>query len=221
MAVQYTYSKYKDVHTIVNSEPTNNISYIIKKNDCGVLTTMQTGEIIPSKTITLNFKLDGNYVVELENGPDTATVNIAFFNNILTSFIVDCEKILCGCGDCKECEQCGSCEDFINAYTKGFSFNALNAALYQAEVTTRTNYSLCVYTNTILCAMKNNLIYGNTSFRPTMEQLLAIYYLAFHDVDYTAAIDDAEKTYVDTKYNYVKLRACLKSMGIIFLGPLE
>ena len=90
MALNYTYIKYKDVHTLTNNESIP-MNYEVVKDSCDASSTLSTGAITPGNTITINFVTDGNYTVNLSTSVNTDLFNVSYFQNLLKSFITDVE----------------------------------------------------------------------------------------------------------------------------------
>jgi hypothetical protein len=213
MALNYTYTKYKDVHTLVNNESLN-MTYIIVKNSCDSSSNVTTGSINPGQTVTLGFATDGNYTIELSTLNDDASFDIVYFQNLLNSFIRDAEKLLCGCAKCGDCEECNECQDYLGAFMKSFAFNSINTPLYQAYVDLISEAVLCDFTDQVICSITHEKVFGNSSVKEPMLKILSYYYAAFYYKDFFMATDSSEADYITTKYKFVKIAKCMKKLGI-------
>jgi hypothetical protein len=213
MALNYTYIKYKDVHTLKNNESIN-MNYEILKDSCDVSTSISTGVIAPGNTITINFATDGNYTINLSTINDTDSFNIKYFQNLLKSFITDAEKVLCGCTPCKDCEECNECQDYLSAFMKAFSINTINFPSYQDYFEAIAQNNVCDFTNEVLCIILNEKVFGSASVKELMLKILSYYYLAFYFRDYSLALDSEEQNYITVKYKFDKISKCIKKLGI-------
>jgi hypothetical protein len=213
MALNYTYIKYKDVHTLKNNESID-MNYEILKDSCDASTSISTGVIAPGNTITINFATDGNYTINLSTINDTDSFNIKYFQNLLKSFITDTERLLCGCSKCDDCAECNECQDYLGAFMKSFAFNSVNYPLYQTSVNAISQNSVCSFTDEVVCTLINEKVYGSSSVKRPMLEILGNYYLAFYYKDLSLGLDSEEENYITTKYKFVKISQCLKRLGI-------
>jgi hypothetical protein len=213
MALNYTYIKYKDVHTLKNNESID-MNYEVVKNFCDANSSISTGVITPGNTITLNFITDGDYTINLSTTNDEGFFYVKSFQNLLKSFITDIEKLICGCSKCDDCEECNECQDYLGAFMKSFAFNSVNYPLYQTSVNAISQNSVCSFTDEVVCTLINEKVYGSSSVKRPMLEILGNYYLAFYYKDLSLAIDTEEENYITTKYKFVKISQCLKRLGI-------
>lgn len=213
MALNYTYLKYKDVHTLKNNE-TVAMDYEIIKNSCDANTSVSTGTILPGVTITLNFVTDGNYTINLNTDTNTDSFTVSYFQNLLKSFIADAEKLLCGCSKCNDCEECNECQDYLGAFMKAFSFASINYPLYQSYLDSITSDNLCTFTDEVVCTMINEKVFGSAYLKEPMLKILGYYYLTFYFEDYSLASNDEEHNYTTSKYKFDKIAKCIKKLGI-------
>lgn len=213
MALNYTYIKHKDVHTLKNDESVV-MNYEIIKNSCEASSIISTGVISPGNTITINFATDGNYTINLSTSVNTDLFNVSYFQNLLKSFITDVEKLICGCSKCDDCEECNECQDYLGAFMKAFAFNSINSPLYQENVEAISQHFVCTFTDEVLCTLLHEKVYGSSSVKEPMLQILGYYYLAFYYKDLFLGVDNEEKDYITSKYKFVKISKCLKKLGI-------
>lgn len=213
MALNYTYTNYKDVHTLTNNESLD-MTYTIVKNSCDASTTLTTGILTPGQTITLNFVTDGNYTIELATISSTDSFDIAYFQNLLRSFINDTERLLCGCAKCDDCAECNECQDYLSAFMKSFAFNSVNAPLYQGYVDLIAQSVVCDFTDEVICSIIHEKVFGTPSVKDPMLKILSYYYSAFYYKDYYMAADLSEAEYITTKYKFVKIAKCMKKLGV-------
>lgn len=213
MALNYTYTNYKDVHTLTNNESLN-MTYTIVKNSCDASTTITTGVMTPGQSVILNFVTDGNYTIELSTAAATGSFDVPYFQNLLRSFITDAEKLLCGCAKCDDCAECNECQDYLSAFMKSFAFNSINTPLYQEYVNTIAEATLCDFTDQVVCSITNEEVFGSSSVREPMLKILSYYYAAFYYKDFFMAADPAEADYITTKYKFAKIAKCMKKLGV-------
>ena len=213
MALNYTYTNYKDVHTLTNNESLD-MTYTIVKNSCDASTTLTTGIMTPGQTITLGFATDGHYTIELSTAAATDSFNIDYFQNLLMSFIRDSERLLCGCAKCDDCEECNECQDYLSAFMKSFAFNSVNAPLYQAYVYLIALGTVCDFTDEVICSIIHEKVFGTPSVKYPMLKILCYYYSAFYYKDYFMAADLDEMNYITTKYKFDKIAKCMKKLGV-------
>jgi len=213
MALNYTYTNYKDVHTLTNNESLN-MTYTIVKNSCDASTTLTTGILTPGQTITLNFVTDGNYTIELSTTISTDSFDIAYFQNLLRSFINDTERLLCGCAKCDDCAECNECQDYLSAFMKSFAFNSVNAPFYQGYIDLIAQSVVCDFTDEVICSIIHEKVFGTPSVKDPMLKILSYYYSAFYYKDYYMAADLSEAEYITTKYKFVKIAKCMKKLGV-------
>jgi hypothetical protein len=213
MALNYTYTKYKDVHTLKNDESIS-MDYEIIKDLCEASTSIYTGTIQPGSTVTINFATDGNYTIDLSTALSTDSFTVETFQNLLTSFIADAEKLLCGCAKCDECAECNECQDYLGAFMKSQSFNSISYPTYQNYVNLITQNGLCDFTDEVICTIVNEKVFGSASAKEPMLKILSYYYAAFYYKDYGMATDTEEATYITTKYKFGKISKCIKKLGV-------
>jgi hypothetical protein len=213
MALNYTYTKYKDVHTLMNNESID-MSYAVVKVSCDASTSLSTGIILPGQTIVLGFATDGNYTINLSTLIATDSFTIKYFQNLLMSFIYDAEKVLCGCAKCNDCEECNECQDYLGAFMKSFAFNSVNAPLYQTYVDLIAQSTVCDFTDEVICSIIHEKVFGTPSVKDPMLKILSYYYAAFYYKDFYMAVDPEEATYITTKYKFAKIAKCIKKLGV-------
>ena len=220
MALNYTYLKYKDTYTLENTGSVN-LTYHVSKVTCEATTEIKTAVMVPGQITTLSFPVDGDYSVYLESSTQVGMpFIIKHYNHLLMSFISMVEGIVCGCSKCDECEECNKCEDYLGTLLKAQAFNTLNYPVYQNYVNQITQDSLCVFSETVLCGLLHEKVYGNPEVKEAMLRLISFYYLAFYYQDKFLAVDAEEKAYVTEKYKFDKIAACMRKLGIIPTDPL-
>ena len=213
MALNYTYTDYKDIHTLTNNESLV-MTYTVVKNSCDASTTLSTGTIDPGQTIILGFPTDGNYTINLSTLSATDSFTIKYFQNLLMSFIYDAEKVLCGCAKCDDCAECNECQDYLGAFMKSFAFNSVNAPLYQTYVDLIAQSTVCDFTDEVICSIIHEKVFGTPSVKEPMLKILSYYYAAFYYKDYYMAVDFEEANYITTKYKFDKIAKCIKKLGV-------
>jgi hypothetical protein len=213
MALNYTYTNYKDVHTLTNNESLD-MTYTIVINSCDASTTITTGIMTPGQSITLNFATDGHYTIDLSTLAATDSFDIDYFQNLLMSFISDAERLLCGCAKCDDCSECNECQDYLSAFMKSFAFNSVNAPLYQEYVNLIAQGVVCDFTDEVICSIIHEKVFGTPSVKEPMLKILSYYYAAFYYKDYFMASDSEEQDYITTKYKFAKIAKCMKKLGV-------
>ena len=216
MALAYTYLKYKDVHTIENQEVVP-LQYSISKVTCDTETVVSTGTILAGVTFTLNFKVDGIYRVTLTHSitSETETLpDILYYFNLITSYISNIQSIFCGCTPCDECEDCNECEDYLKTLVQALAYTSLNEPDYQVYVEAINEESKCLLNDFVLCALIEEKVRGNASYKDVILYFLANYYGAFYFREKFLATDAEEATYVTTKYKYLTISKCMKKVGL-------
>ena len=215
VALLYTYTKYKDQHTLTNGEAVP-MSYTITKITCEATKVLKTGVIPASTTIPITFIEDGDYLITLDKGTGPENVPlIKTYNNLLLSIITFSEKLFCGCSKCDDCQECNECENYLSALVKAFAFNSLNAPLYQPYINLIAEASRCDYKDTVLCNLLHERVYGNSDIKEVMLRTLAFYYAAFYYKDLFLAVDQEERDYTTAKYKFSKIGKCIKKLGIM------
>ena len=213
MSLNYTYIKYKDVHTLTNNESID-MNYQIVKNSCDASSPLSSGVIAPGNTITINFSTDGIYVINLNTTLATDSFTIRYFQNLLKSFIAAAEKLLCGCSKCNDCEECNECQDYLGAFMKAFGFNSVNYPLYQTYVNLISQSALCDFSDEVICTIIHEKVFGSTVVKEPMLKILSYYYAAFYYKDYYMASDFEEANYITAKYKFDKIAKCIKKLGV-------
>jgi len=215
MALNYTFTKSKDIYTLKNNESVT-MTYIVKKVDCDATTILKTATIPAGQTITLSFILDGSYQVDLSTVSNTDTISdILITYNLLTSFIEASEKILCGCTPCTDCEECNECEDYLKAILKGFALNQVTSFKYQEFLQFLSESNDCLYNATNLACLLKEKVYGNGDLKPLLLQTVSFYYLAFYAKDLEDATNQIEKDYITELYKFSKISKCIRKTGVI------
>lgn len=213
MAILYTFNKYKDVYTLGNDNPTP-MGYTIRRATCDATEVVQIGLIQPDTTVELSFKMDGLYNIQLDLESERLDMApIKFYNNLLNSFITTAEKILCGCAKCDECKECNECNEYLNSFMTAFGFTSLNYPLYENYLSLIIQDSYCDFSDSVLCMLKNEKIYGNATGKEAMLRIISYYYSAFYYKDLFQAVDQEEKDYITAKYKFIKLNSCIKKLG--------
>lgn len=221
MAVSYTYLKYKDVHTIENTDDTV-IDYTITRVECDSEIPVLTGTIAVGDTFTLPLSnADGIYKVVLGNlSPsdtrETATLAlIPSYVNLIHEFIDNMEDLVCGCGKkCDTCDDCTECEDLLDTLVMGIAFNFVNSPTYDAGIAALADELECDFTEAITCMIAKKHILGHKDTKDLVIKILGLYYLVFFNVDLLAAADDEEESFVEMKYKSAKIIKCLKKIGV-------
>lgn len=213
MALDYTYTNYKDVHTLQNDESIV-MNYEIIKNSCDANSSISTGTISPGNTITINYPVDGDYTINLSTSISTDSITVKYYQNLLKSFIADAEKLLCGCVKCKDCEECNECQDYLGAFMKAYAVNSINYLYYQVYLDLLVQETSCEFTQEVICTILNEKVFGSSSVKEPMLKILSYYYLAFYFKDFYSAADEEEEMYISAKYKYDKLSKCIKKLGI-------
>jgi len=96
MALNYTYLKYKDTHTLKNTG-TVDLTYHVSKVTCDATTEIKTGVITPNQTVVLTFATDGNYSIYLSSSTETSVpFTIKYYENLLSSFVLMAQQTICG-----------------------------------------------------------------------------------------------------------------------------
>lgn len=220
MALNYTYLKYKDTHTLKNNG-TVDLTYHISTVTCEATTEIKAGVITPNQTVVLTFATDNVYSVYLNSSTEIGTpFIIKYYNNLLTSFISMVEQITCGCGQCKECEECNQCEDYLGTFMKAQAFNTVNYPVYQNYINQITQDNLCLYSQEILCSLLHEKVYGKVETKDTMLTIISSYYLSFYYQDKFLVVSQEEKDFITAKYKFDKIGSCMKKIGIIPTDPL-
>ena len=214
MSLNYSFIKYKDVYTITNNESLV-LGYTLSKETCDTSVTLKTGTVPVGQSVVLDIKVDGNYkftpYTENENGIPVIVKN---YNNLLVSLIEATEKIVCGCSKCNDCEECSICEDYLSTFMKDIAFATLNNPLYKTYIDKIQQDTLCDFTDSILCALLKEKVYGNAPVKEVMLRILSYYYLAFYYKDLFLGADAEEKEYITNKYKYIKINQCMRNLQV-------
>ena len=215
MALNFTYKKYKDVYTILNTGIVP-LSYTVLRKECNSSILVKVGEIKVNETITLPFNfVDGVYQVSITDNIETEILpDILYYNNLLLSLLRNTEVSLCGCKTCNDCEDCNECEVYTNTINQVLAFAYVNYPKYTTYINTINEFMKCLYTESVLCSLTNNMVSGNEDTKKIFLQIIAMHYLAFYLVDLIQATDLAEAEYIKTKYNSTKILKCIKKLGI-------
>ena len=217
MAINYTYTKYKDVHFLSNNELVP-LNYVVNKISCDSSVQLAQGIIGADEDLSIPFKTDGQYQIALTKQgdvPETVLVpNIYFYNNLLLSFISVVQNVLCGCGKSRDCQDGTLCEDYLDAFSKAFAFGSLNDPMYKQYLDIIVKDSACSFSDTVLCGMLNEKIYGSQEPKDVMIRVLSYYYCAFYYKDKFLGSDTSEKDYISTKYKFDVISKCMRKLGI-------
>lgn len=215
MPLTYTFTKYKDVYTLQNTGVlplTYSLTREISSENFSA--PLKNGVLTTSSVAILTFPVDGVYKLLLDDGESQETIDIRTYNNLLVSFITVSEKLLCGCAKCNECEECNECEDYLGAFMKAYSFNALSLPLYQDAINLIPQYSLPDFEDDVVCTITKEKVYGSSSVKEPMLKILSYYYAAFYSEDFSNALDQEERDYINIKYKIEKISKCIKKLGI-------
>lgn len=219
MALNYTYLKYKEEHSITNNGATF-INYEVTKVNCDSQVTVQRGTIASTKTVTLSFKTDGDFQVTLSNGVDVnQSFQILYYNYLLNSLVTSAESLICGCSTCGDCQECNECQSYLSAFMKAYSFNLLNEPKYSDYLTSLMVDAKCEINETVLCSIMNERVYGTATTKDALLKIIANHYLAFYYKDLRLATDSEESTYIQEKYKFSKISKCIKKLGLFFEDP--
>jgi len=190
------------------------LTYTISKVSCDTSSQIKTGVIAPTKTATISpFILDGKYHIFLDDGDTTEEFDILYYENLLASFIVLVESILCGCTPCKDCEECNECEDYLQAIVKSFAFAALNYPLYQPYINNLIINTQCDLDALVTCSLLKEKVYGHGEIKEVLVKIIRDYYASFYYKDLSLAESEEEKEYVKTKYKATKILKCIRKLG--------
>lgn len=217
MAINYTYTKYKDVHFLTNGELVP-LNYVVNKISCDSSISLAQGIIGAEEIVSIPFKTDGQYQIVLTKQgdvPETVYVpNIYYYNNLLLSFISVVQNVLCGCSKSRDCQEGTLCEDYLDAYSKAFAYASLNDPTYKLYLDIVTKDAACSFSDAVLCGMLNEKVYGNQDAKDVMIRVLSYYYCAFYYKDKFLASDTSEEEYVSYKYKFDVISKCMRKLGI-------
>ena len=213
MAFTYIYKKYKDIYTIENTGLTS-FNYDIDVKECDSLNNYTSGIILPGKTLTLPILFsDSVYIVTLSDDEVTLT-DILQYNNLLTTFIDNVEKVICGCKKCNDCSDCNECETYLNTISYGLGFLHVNTPKYNNYLTTISNTLKCNYSQEIVTTILNESLTGTKEVKKLTLLNIATLYLTFYFIDLAQAFDTEEADYIKLKYKSSKILKCIRKLGI-------
>jgi hypothetical protein len=215
MALNYTYTKYKDVHTLKNDE-TFSVNYKVKRVECDTTVVLTEGTITASQTITLNFSLDGTYSIELFTDTEIEIVpDIIITKNLRNSIIELSEKVFCGCSKCNDCEECNNCEDYLQVLVKSIALNQMLYPKYEDSIQSLMTTNSCLFSEAVLLCLKDDKVFGNSDVKDILLQIISYYYLSFYSIDLSEATDNSEEEYITTTYKFSKISKCIKRLGVL------
>lgn len=207
------YTKYKDVHTLTNTS-SSNMTYILNRVNCDTVAQITVGTLLPSKSIELTLKMDGDYNLTYTIDNQETIVLIKSYFNLITSFISNAESILCGCSPCPTCEECNTCDEYLESFVKATAISSLTAPLYKPYTDLIAEDSKCDFNDAILCSLLKEKVYGNFQIKDALLKILSYHYAAFYYKDFIMAVDTDEKNYVTIKYKFDKITKCIKKLGV-------
>ena len=218
MALNYIYSKYKDTYTLENTGIVV-LNYTLSKVECSGITTVSQGNINVNQTITLPIKyIDGVYNLKISDSVSEEILpDILFYNNLLLSIIDNVEKVICGCGDCKDCNnECNDeeCNLYLATIISVISLAFVNNPKYNTYLSIIGDYLKCSIDEKVLCYLTNEMILGKIETKDLTLQIAGLYYLAFYYTELNEASDEEEAEYTKEKYKFTKISKCLKKIGI-------
>lgn len=213
--MDYTYLKYKDVHTITNNSAVETLTFKVYLRDCDNTTLIKEGTILPSSVYTLSFKMDGIYSIILNDGLiDETLEDIYSFENTLQRIIDGTQSLICGCKKCNGCEECDSCEETLQILSLSIAYNEIFSPIYQPYLDNISDTLKCNLTTCVLSSINGAIITGKKNLYNLDKYLVSAYYLAFYYYDLLHASDEEEAEYIKTKYNFVVINSCMKKLGI-------
>ena len=214
MPINYTYSVNRDVHTLKNNEVTS-VNYKILREECNAITVIKEGTLSSNQEVTLNFVLDGKYIVELSNLLETTTIqDILITKSLRNSIVTLAEKIMCGCAKCNDCEECTDCEDYLKVLVKSIALNQILYPKYKDSIQLLMDANSCLFTEGILMCLKEEKIYGNADVKDSLLQIISFYYLSFYAVDLEEASEE-DKSYITEIYKFDKISKCIRKLGVL------
>lgn len=201
--LDYTYTKYKDVHTITNNSA-ETLGYTVSKVICEDILEEKSYILLPGATATLSFKVDGVYSIYPYDTDENGTpFIIKTYKYLQDSFLQVAEKLLCNCAKCSDCEECDSCTDFMDAYAKAISYNILLDSKFTALFTSITNFYQCEFSQQVNCAILSERVLGNTDTREMLKKVIEWWYYTFYYTEILEAIDAEEEMYIKNKYKCI------------------
>ena len=214
MPINYTYSVNRDVHTLTNNEATS-VNYKILREECNAITVIKEGTLSSNQEVTLNFVLDGKYIVELSNLLETTAIqDILITKSLRNSIVTLAEKIMCGCAKCNDCEECTDCEDYLKVLVKSIALNQILYPKYKDSIQLLMDANSCLFTEGILMCLKEEKIYGNADVKDSLLQIISFYYLSFYAVDLEEASEE-DKSYITEIYKFDKISKCIRKLGVL------
>jgi hypothetical protein len=215
--LNFLYNKYKDIHTITNNSDIP-LGYTISKVVCENLIEVQTSNLAPGATVTLNFKVDGDYSIFPYDADENGTpFIIKYYEYLLASFLTSAEALLCNCKSCSDCEECDSCQDYLDAFMKATSYNVVQGSIYSDYIKKVSIATQCEYTHAIGCEILTERVMGSTNLQTTLKKVLEVFYASFYYKDKLAATDLEELNYITAKYKCIlKLKIKFEDLVQIF-----
>ena len=213
--VSYTLTKYSDVYTLKSDEAGEFIDWSLQIYEgCTTWTEVSSGSLGFLKSQILSFPYDGEYRLYMTTvSGDNSAPTISYHINLQNSFILDTKLALCGCG-CSSCEECYDCNIRLSALTKHNTLAVVSDIDYATTYLVIQDYFKCLMTAEIYCLLINEKYKGQTEIVNSFNLLLSLHYLTMYFTEYNLAVDDTERTFVDTKYYFSEVSKCLMKFGI-------
>lgn len=215
MALNYTFSRYKDVYTLLNNDTLSNLNYTVYLKNCDTSKKVGGGVVKPGESKEIKFIIDGTYSVVVNDEVLSETIpDIFYYEKLLSNIIKKSEQIFCGCKPCDDCEDCNSCDAYLDLFTYVNTYSILHSPLYNDYIVNIQNELKCRFNEGVVCAMNQSFIRGKVDVKELVLLNIASYFIAFYFVDLYSALDEEEAEYIKEKYKTLKILKCIKKLGI-------
>lgn len=215
MALNYTFSRYKDVYTLLNNDTLSNLNYSVYLKNCDTSKKVSEGVIRPGESREIKFIMDGIYSIVVTDGVLSETIpDILYYQKLLSNIIKKAEQIFCGCKPCDDCEDCNPCDAYLDLFTYVNTYAILHSPLYNEYIVNIQEELKCRFNEGVVCAMNQAFIRGKVDIKELVLLNIASYFIAFYFVDLYSALDEEEAEYIKEKYKILKISKCLRKLGI-------
>lgn len=228
MLGNYTFTRYKDLYYIGNSDPTALFYSLAIQVNCAGYSGLSSGTIpANASSFQLIVPNDGDYQLTLSRGGQSTVISIRNYFSLQRSLISNLRSVICGINNCRDCEKQGldDCVSYQAVFGQIIGYQYLikpyspdyctNGDLVDMFIHQALELNKCTLYTELYNQLVNEAIYAKiTTGKRVVSYLAVVYYLVFYFYERLLAVDNSEQAYIDSKYYWTQAQFCITKAGI-------
>lgn len=216
--VRYIVTVNKDNYYIKNNTFTN-LEITLKELSCdNPSRNIKTFTLSSGETLNLNINYITGNIGIFVGSEDVYNVYIVNYQQVLSSIIDLVERIICGC-NCSNCDDCNGDEHieskrFLQLFSLILSYYIVRNPIYDKYFKIIADKLKCDIQQDLICQINNLILVGDSDNIFFLKRLVSYFYLVFYIQESFQTTNQEDAEYVREKYNYSKIKPCIKKLGI-------